>query len=290
VRYGWWRPRLRSPGGPWRPGAALPCLALGLLLTLVSHVPAAEPLLEDLHYQLSVLAWRDAARARLTLKRLGPGRFVAEVTGETRGFIKAVAGERRERLETEMVWRDGRLLPLVYREESRRGKKRGFKEYRFDYPGRRLELWEWHNDEGLVKKWETALGEPVYDPVTAFYNYRLGILGPTREGDTAAIPGVPYPRPETMEVRLGAKTGSGRQAMVSLANPLFGDDRGQVFARVDERLVPQQVWTTVYGITIRGKILPDSHLLPAGLKELPGATAAAIPPGGGAGHGEQDYH
>ncbi len=268
------KPQLQRLIGSWKPGAALPCLVLWLLTGLVSPAPADEPLLEDLHYQLSVLAWQDAARARLTLKSLGPGRFVGEVTGETRGFIKAVSGDRRERLETEMVWRDGRLLPLVYREETRRGKKRGLKEYRFDYAQGRLVLWEWHEGKGLLEKWQTDLKGPIYDPLTAFYNYRLGILGPTHAGDTTAIPGVPYPRPETMEVRLGAGTEGGRQAMVSLANPLFGDARGQVFAQVDEGLVPQQVWTTVYGITIRGRILPDSTLLPAGLKELPGAATA----------------
>ncbi|MCK9374904.1 MAG: DUF3108 domain-containing protein [Syntrophobacterales bacterium] len=271
------KPQLRRPDESLRPGAALPCLALWLLVMLVSPAPAAEPLLEDLHYQLSVLAWQDAARARLTLKSLGPGRFVGEVTGETRGFIRAVTGERRERLETEMVWRDGRLVPLVYREETRRGKKRGLKEYRFDYAQGRLVLWEWHDGKGLLQKWQTYLKGPIYDPLTAFYNYRLGLLGPTHAGGTTVIPGVPYPRPETMEVRLGARTGGGRQAMVSLANPLFGDARGQVFAQVDEALVPQQVWTTVYGITIRGQILPDSVLLPPGLKELqlPGAGTAA---------------
>ncbi len=268
------KPKLRHPSRLRRPGTPLPCLALCLLLLLVCRAPAAEPLLEDLHYQLSVLAWQDAARARLTLKSPEPGRFVAEATGETRGFIQALTGERLERLETEMVWRDGRLLPLVYREESRRVKKRSLKEYRFDYAQARLVLWEWHEGKGLLQKWQTDMNGPIYDPLTAFYNYRLGLLGPIHEGGTTAIPGVPYPRPETMEVRLGAKTEGDRQAMVSLANPIFGDDRGQVFAKVNERLVPQQVWTTIYGITIRGQILPGSRLLPAGLKEFPGAAAA----------------
>ena len=77
-----------------------------------------------------------------------------------------------------------------------------------------------------------------------------------------------------MEVRLGVQTPEGCQAMVSLVNSVFEDSRGEVFAWLDERLVPRRVWTTVYGITVSGQILPQSHLLPPGLTELPGPVAA----------------
>lgn len=283
---------------------ALPCLVLWFFILLASPrspALAAEPLLEDLHYQLSVLTWQDAAGFRLTLKRLGAGRFAAEATGETRGFIKLISGNHRERLRTEMVWRDHRLQPLVYREESWRSGKHGLKEYRFDYPRGRLELWEWHKNKGLLKKWETGLSGPVYDPLTAFYNCRLGLLGPTREGETSTIPGIPYPRPESMEVRLGAESKDGRQVMVSLVNQVFEDSRGVVFAYVDNRLVPHQAWTTVAGITIRGALLPESVIMPPGLPELTaaGPVASRWPPvdhlpaiaaRGRAGVGEQNYH
>ena len=69
---------------------------------------------------------QDAARVKLTLKRLGPGRFTAEITGEPQGLIKLLSGGQRERLQTEMVWRHQRLLPLIYREESWRGKQAPF--------------------------------------------------------------------------------------------------------------------------------------------------------------------
>ncbi|HZE21362.1 MAG TPA: DUF3108 domain-containing protein, partial [Desulfobaccales bacterium] len=211
------------------------CLVFLLLawLPLSANPALAAPArLEDLHYRLSALIWQDAARVRLTLKRLGPTRFHAEVIGKTQGFIKFLSGNRRERMETEMVWRDQRLMPLVYREESRWRDKRSFKEYRFDYPHGRLELWEWHAGKGLLKKWQTKLSGPIYDPLSAFYNCRLGIMGPTRQGQTVAIPGIPYPKPELMEVRLGPETPAGRKAMLSLVNPVFHDSRGVVFAYV----------------------------------------------------------
>jgi hypothetical protein len=250
----------------------LPFLVL-LLLGLTPPQPpamAAPTLLEELHYRLEALSIQNAAHVRLTLNRLGPGRFTAEIIGEPQGLIKLLSGGQRERLQTEMVWRNQRLLPLIYREESLRGKKRRFKEYRFDYSQRRLELWEWHQGKGLTKKWHTDLADQVYDPLSAFYNCRLGILGPTRDGEISTIQGIPYPQPEAMELRLGGESPDGRQVMLSLINPVFQDSRGVVFAKVDQQFVPHLAWTTVSGITIRGVLLPESVIMAPG---LPGLTA-----------------
>jgi len=271
---------LRTPS---RLTGALPCLALGLLLGLWlpgNPAMAAAALLEELHYRIEALSLQDAARVKLTLTRLGPGRFVAEVTGEPQGLIKLLSGGQRERLETEMVWRNHRLLPLIYREESFHRGKRRLKEYRFNYSGGHLELWEWHAGKGLSKKWQTDLSDQVYDPLSAFYNIRLGVIGPTREGETNTIQGIPYPRPEAMEVRLGSTTDSGLKAMVSLVNPVFPGSRGEVFAYVDKQLVPHQVWTTVSGITIRGWLLTESVIMGPGLPGLkaPGLATSRRPP------------
>jgi hypothetical protein len=261
-----------------RLGGAFPCLALVLLMWLLLPKPsaiAAPALLEDLHYRLVVLSIQDAARVKLTLKRLGPGRFAAEITGEPQGLLRLLSGGQKERLETEMVWRNQRLLPLIYREESQRGKKRRFKEYRFDYSHNRLELWEWHQGKGLLKKWQTDLSSQVYDPLSAFYNIRLGVLKPNQEGETGTIPGIPYPRPEAMQVRLGTTTESGLKAMVSLNNPVFPDSRGEVFAYLDKQFVPHEAWTTISGIILRAHLKPESVIMPPGPEALnaPGRPA-----------------
>jgi hypothetical protein len=241
---------------------------------------AAPALLEDLHYRIEVLSLQNAARVALTLKRLGPGRYAAEIIGEPQGLITLLSGGQRERLQTEMVWRNHRLLPLIYREESWRGKKHRLKEYRFDYSRGRLELWESRDGKALAKKWHTGLADQVYDPLSAFYNCRLGILGPTREGETSTIQGIPYPQPDAMEVRLGGESKDGRQVMLSLINPVFQDSRGVVFANVDKQWVPHQAWTTVSGITVRGLLLPESVIMAPGLPGLtaPGVTASRRPP------------
>jgi hypothetical protein len=267
----------------FRLAGTLPFLALGLLMGLWlpgNPAMAAPALLEELHYRLEALSLQNAARVKLTLNRLGPGRFTAEIIGESQGLIKVLSGGLRERVQTEMVWRNQRLLPLIYREESwRRGKHR-LKEYRFDYRRGRLELWELKEGKGLSKKWQTDLCDQVYDPLSAFYNIRLGIIGPTREGETNTIPGIPYPRPDPMEVRLGSATESGIKVMVSLVNPVFPDSRGEVFAYVDKQLVPHQVWITVSGITVRGWLLSESVIMGPGLPALtaPGLAACRRPP------------
>jgi hypothetical protein len=264
-----------------RPAGVLPFLILLLVGLSPPPARAAPALLEELRYRVEVLSLQNAARVKLTLNRLGPGRFTAEAIGETQGLIKLLSGGQRERIQTEMVWRNHRLLPLIYREESWRGEKRRLKEYRFNYSRGRLELWEARDGKGLSKKWHTDLADQVYDPLSAFYNCRLGILGPTREGETSTIQGIPYPQPEAMEVRLGGESQDGRQVMLSLINSVFQGSRGVVFANVDKQFVPQQAWTTVSGLTIRGVLLPESAIMAPGLPGLkaPGLAASRRPPG-----------
>ena len=140
---------------------AFPVLLLLGLWPLPPPAMAAPALLEDLRYRIEVLSLQNAVRVKLTLNRLGPGRFTAEIIGETQGLIKLLSGGQRERLQTEMVWRNQRLLPLIYREESWRREKRRLKEYRFDYSQGRLELWEWRARQGANEKMANRSYRPV---------------------------------------------------------------------------------------------------------------------------------
>ncbi len=222
----------------------------------------APVLLEDLTYRVDATIWPDAARARITLKRLGPDRYQAELTGEPRGLLDPLSGRRRDCYRTEMVYKEGRLLPLVYREEVKKHNKQGLKEYRFDYAHGRLELWQFKQGRGLTRRWQTALKGAIYDPLSAFYNYRLGFLGPVKEGDTLKISGIPYPRPDEMEVRLGPENDKGRQAMVGFLNRAVEDQRSEVHILFDRALVPTEAWLRImpYG-RISGRLLPGSQPL-----------------------------
>jgi hypothetical protein len=247
--------------------------ALALQAGLLCPAGAAAPpeqLLEDLQYRVNAWVWGGAARAGITLKSLGGGRYQAELSVEALGLLKVISGQRRDRFHTEMAFRDGRLVPLIYREESRKRGRRGLKEYRFDYDRGRLELWTYHEGKGMRRKWHTALKkEPIYDPLSAFYNFRLGAMGPPREGETLKAAGIPYPHPEEITVRIGPQDREGRKVMVSIINRVFDDEQGVVFVYFDEKWSPTQAWTRVLRVgKVEGIILPESKTLNRPLKEI----------------------
>jgi hypothetical protein len=273
----------RQPRSFW--GLLLLALVAALVLQAWPGAPAPAAvaqgqLLEDLNFRVEYLLWKEVARARLTLTSLGPGRYLVELSGEPLGLMKALTGPRRDSYQTEMIWRDGRFVPLVYREESRKKNKRYLKEYRFDYEKGQLEMWQLKEDRGvMVRKWHTTLKGPIQDPLSAFYNYRLGLLGPIKEGETLRLEGIPYPKPEEIEVRIGPETEWGRKVMISLNNEAFANERGTVFAYLDGRRVPRKAWTDVPNMgTISGELLPGGKPLNGTLPEM---ARTASPAAGG---------
>ena len=257
-----------------------PRVILLALLTILAvqawswQAPAAAPqgeVLEDLKFRVEYLLWKDVAQAQLTLKSLGPGHYQAEISGEPLGLLKAITGKRRDSYQTEMVMRQGKLVPLVYREESRKKGQRHLKEYRFNYDQEVLELWQLKEGKGMVQKWHTALKGPIYDPLTAFYNCRLGLMGPIREGETFKVAGIPYPKPEEIEVRIGPESAEGRKIMIGINNKAFENDQGVIFAYLDEARVPQQAWTNSRVGKISSR-LSGGKPLNGGLPGLPGAA------------------
>jgi len=235
--------------------------------------PKPDAILEELNYRVDVWFWRDAVKGRIILKRAGEGRYVAELSGEALGVAAVLSGRRRDSYRTEMVLRNGKLAPLIYREESRRRGRRHLKEYRFNYAQNRVELWQWEaNSKKMSRKWQTDLTDSISDPISAFYNYRLGFMGPIRAGDTIRAPGIPYPKPEEIELRIGPETETGRQVMVSMINPAFEHQRGVVYVSFDKKLVPTQAWSQVGLGKVSGKIQPESRPLKGKLPEGPGPT------------------
>ena len=263
------------PGGrrvlPWSWGLLLALIIFPVVCLSGGAAWGAEAFLEDLHYSVDVLLWRDAARARITLKSLGGGKYLAEISGRPQGMLKTLSGsDREERMQTEMAWRQGRLQPLVYREESRRRGKLHLKEYRFDYDRGRLELWELKG-EALVYKWHTTLTGPIYDPLSGFYNCRLGLLGPIQDGQVFKLKGIPYPKPEDIEVQVGPETPEGRKTMILIRGEAYKDKPAPVFAFFDPTMVPKHAWTRIWGFgKITGELLPGGK----GLKGLKPEVAA----------------
>jgi hypothetical protein len=231
-------------------------MALVLVLALSAPALAAVPapasrpspgkVLEELHYQVDVWIWRDALQAQVMFREMGPGRYRAEIDGQTQGLMSLFTGNWKGRLSTDMEYTQGKLQPLVYREISyKKGKKRVM-EYRFNYAQKKVELWKQEGDGAMAKTWETTLNGPMYDPLTFFYNRRLtgNSLG-EKGGENLKFQGIPYPKPDDIIMRVGDKTSEGRKIMLEMGNRIYKGERNQVYANLDAEGVPTKVWTQI---------------------------------------------
>lgn len=229
-------------------------------------------ILEDLRYQIDVWLLPGTVGARVTLRRLDSGRFVAEVTGRAQGFLGVISGQWQGAFRTEMILSQDGFLPVVYQEESRRRGKKNLNEYRFDYDRKVVELFKWDNGkQALTKRWQATLTEPMFDALSFYYNQRLKGLSFDGQGQTLRFPSIPYPKPEDIVLRIGPEEPRGRKIMVTLSNRIFENERNQVYALVDRDGVPLEAWTHVLRF---GRI--TSRLVPGGKRLNRNALAAAL--------------
>jgi hypothetical protein len=231
---------------------------------------------ENLEYQISLGPWSDVARVHLTLKELKPGHYLAEFSGAAQGMWKLLSQWLPERYQTEMVYRDGRLLPMVYREEFQEKGQKVLKEFRFDYDHSRLTLWRQVDGGEKIKAWEVPLTGPVYDLLSLFYNVRLDALGPAPGGTSLRVMMLPNPKPKELVFRIGALTDQGLKVMVDSPSP-GGGDADQYFIFLNPERVPTLAWTRV---TLFGKLA--GHLVnPGGIRKEgllgPPAASSSVP-------------
>ena len=265
----------RRSAGPGNSRRSRPILvfgifALALTIVMLTLVPGALPaplsnpgagkVLEELNYQVDVWIWKDAMKAKVVFREDGPGRYRAELAGRSQGLLAMLTGNWQGSLATEMEYDQGKLRPLVYREISYKQGKKRVMEYRFDYAGKKVELWKQEGDNDPAKGWEGSLTGPMYDPLTFFYNRRLtGAAADEKGGESVKFQGIPYPKPDEITLRVGDKTNEGRKIMLELGNRLFKGERSQVYAILDADGVPTKAWTQVIKF---GNV--DIKLLPGG--------------------------
>ncbi|MCK9374905.1 MAG: DUF3108 domain-containing protein [Syntrophobacterales bacterium] len=249
---------------------------LMLGLAPLSAPAAAAPARESLEYQISLGPWDDVARVHLTLTETAPGRYLAEFAGAAQGMWKLLSRWLPERYQTEMVYQDGRLKPLVYREEFINKGQHVVKEYRFDYERQRLTFWRQADDGQKVKKWEVPLKEPVYDLLSLFYNVRLGVLGPLPGGSSLRVAVLPAPEPREMVFRIGENTSQGRKVMLNFRQPEAATaDQYYIYLNGDR--VPTLAWTrvTFFG-KLTGQLLNPGGVKKEGLVALPPAPGPVL--------------
>ncbi|MDP1761192.1 MAG: DUF3108 domain-containing protein [Deltaproteobacteria bacterium] len=259
------------------PARVLLLVLLLLHLALGPLPAAADPAIrEDLEYQISLGPCADVGRVHLVLKELEPGRYLAEVSGAAQGVWQLTSRWLPERYQTEMVYRDGRLVPLLYREEFISQGKHVVKEYRFDHESGHLSLWRQAEGFDTVKKWEAPLKGPVYDPLTLFYNIRLGVFGSLPGGTTLRVMVLPTPAPQEMVFMIGPVSNMGRKVMLdfrrSESKPV-----NQYFFYLSPEQVPTLAWTRVplFG-KLAGRLLNPGEIRQEGLLALPLSPSAGL--------------
>ena len=248
------------------------CIFLQLLLAPALGTGASlSGTQEDLQYRVSLGPWSDVARLHLVLTETKPGHYRAEFFGAAQGMWRLLNRWLPERYSTEMVWRQGRLLPLVYREEFMDKGEHIIKEYHFDYELQRLSLRRRVEGGAWVKKWEVPLTTPIYDLLSLYYNVRLEALGPLRAGANLHV-SVLASKPRKLVFRLGEKTDQGLKVLLNF-RPQDSDTEDQYFIELNSQRVPTLAWTRV---TFFGKLA--GHLLnPGGIRQglLPAVASRA---------------
>ena len=237
---------------------------------------AAPDIRENLEYQVSLGPWSDVARVHLVLKELKPGHYLAEFSGAAQGMWKLLSRWLPELYQTEMLYRDGRLQPVVYREKFQEGGHQVLKEYHFDYDHSQLTLWRQIDGGEKTKEWEVPLTGPVYDLLSLFYNVRLGALGPSPGGATLRVMVLPDPKPKELVFCIGAATDQGLKVMVNTCSP-GAVDEDQYFMFLNPERVPTLAWTRValFG-KLAGRLVNPGEVKKEGLFTLP-PSASPVP-------------
>ena len=248
-------------------------LAPGALAAAPATISAAPDIRENLEYQISLGLWSDVARVHLVLKELKPGHYLAEFSGAAQGMWKLLSQFLPERYQTEMRYRDGRLQPLVYREEFQEKGQKVLKEYRFDYDHSQLTLWRQVDGGEKIKAWEVPLTGPVYDLLSLFYNVRLDALGPAPGGTSLRVMVLPTPEPKELVFHIGALTDEGLKVMVNSGSA----DAEQYFIFLNPERVPTLAWTRA-GLLgkLTGRLLNPGEIKKEGLLGLP-ASSSPVP-------------
>jgi len=175
-----------------------------------------------------------------------------------------------------MVCREGRLVPLVYREEFVSKGRQVLKEYRFDHEGGHLSLWRQTDGGDKVKKWEVPLKGPVYDLLTLFYNVRLGAFGPLVGGTNLRVMVLPTPAPQEMVFVIGPATEMGRKVMMDYRRP-DSNAVDQYFIYLSPEQVPTLGWTRValFG-KLMGRLLNPGEIRKEGLLALSPSSSPGL--------------
>lgn len=208
---------------------------------------------EDLHYNVKFLWLEKFGKGRLTfVPGPEPGTYRATAYARTRGVAALVSQHLTQTYEVLMrQLPDGSLQPLQTRSIQIRGKK-GHKKresrYTFDYDNRTVTYRKIKNGQeyGHITV-DMPPEKPVYDLLSAFYNWRLGVFGQLKRPSHFKLPTITK-RGES-DILVGVRTRedqngrslfpeTGMLARVVVDKEVFHTDAGSMFVWVNEEAQP----------------------------------------------------
>lgn len=235
-------------------GAVWPCRAGEPNLS--QHAAVAKPAVEKYRYDIAFLWFDRIAEARLSLHpQKGTDCWEAELEANTLGVAAWLTSDRAHNYASFMELEDDGAFTSVQHDsniiKTKKGQRRvRLKSYLFDHE--RHEIVKRVNRNGRQKD-DVVLPMPEIKPndiLTAFYNFRRGLYGPVKPGNSYRIP--TYTRNGSSEIIVEAFGPSKRPASpkfpedglllkVQLDKEVFDTDNGIVYVWLDDKGRPAQV-------------------------------------------------
>ncbi|MCF6179275.1 MAG: DUF3108 domain-containing protein [Geopsychrobacter sp.] len=216
--------------------------------------PIASLVGEKLSYNISFLWFKKIAQGEIRLDK-GPkiGTYLATLTAKTRGMAAFFTRNRVETYTTLMEeGPDGRLRPLLQTSDTKKDKRgkatHRLTSYRFDFATQQV---MYQKSVNGVEQQKTLLPmnpeQPTYDFLSAFYNLRLGRLGPFEVGKDIQLAAFSRKGPEKIVISRLTKKDQKKMGVsadlllckVLMAPETFKAKSRDVYVGFDEKLRPQ---------------------------------------------------
>lgn len=244
---------------------------------------------EWLVYRMDCPIMPSFSEAKVHFQRIsGSSRFLATMEFYFRGVTGFLTAQRQDLFVSLMEWSEPqrRFLPIWYAEQvSRSGK------------WRRKVLIFGHNDGRYVehkiyphrfrRRRRKTRGRVLDDPLSAFYNWRVGAFGPLRPGQTYQIDNLAKRDPFVLRFKMASEEENRRRRVMDsepdhkayllkayLDRELIEGIRGDVEAWLNDKWVP--VYVKASGVKWIGEV--TGYLASTGLLKEPERDTSPPPP------------
>ena len=199
---------------------------------------------ETLYYKIDFWLLRGSAAGELCFTKT-PGGYTALFEAETKGFLRLIAGHRKEIMESVMEYDQARqrLRPRIFTEIFIQNKLEFKRTLSFDYEKGSFTCTRTYPG-GKPHVMQAALPEDGFeDMLTLFYNFRMGCYGPRREGGALRVPVVMKEQPSFITIDFpgpGSKQRAKRfNAALTMERNLTHARSKNLLMRLDDRGIPE---------------------------------------------------